>query len=102
MLEAHARSTLKTFFFFFFFFLKIFFYSYVLLAIGSTSGSDALATAAQIDTDADIFVTVDSDTVLDPGAIAALLGAFRDQRVLGATALVRVLTIATSSHDLST
>ena len=52
---------------------------------------DALATAAQMERDADIFVTVDSDTVLDPGAIAALLGAFRDQRVLGATALVRVL-----------
>ena len=48
---------------------------------------DALATAAQMERDADIFVTVDSDTVLDPGAIAALLGAFRDQRVLGATAL---------------
>ena len=52
---------------------------------------DALATAAQMERDADIFVTVDSDTVLDPGAIAALLRAFRDQRVLGATALVRVL-----------
>jgi hyaluronan synthase len=52
---------------------------------------DALATAAQMERDADIFVTVDSDTVLDPGAIAALLHAFRDERVLGATGLVRVL-----------
>lgn len=52
---------------------------------------DALATAAQMERDADIFVTVDSDTVLDPGAIAALVGTFCDERVMGATALVRVL-----------
>src|SRR3954454_7342 len=52
---------------------------------------DALATAAQMERDADIFVTVDSDTVLDPGAIAALVRSFCDERVMGATALVRVL-----------
>jgi hyaluronan synthase len=51
----------------------------------------AIATAVRGDADTDIFVTVDSDTVLDPGAIEALLTAFADRTVLGATALVRVL-----------
>jgi hyaluronan synthase len=52
---------------------------------------EAIATAARMERDADIFVTVDSDTVLDPGAIAALLRSFRNPEVRGATALVRVL-----------
>jgi len=41
--------------------------------------------------DADIFVTVASDTVLDPHAIEAIMLAFGDRTVFGATGLVRVL-----------
>lgn len=52
---------------------------------------EALATGVQAEPDADIYVTVDSDTVLDPHAIEALLGAFKDRAVLGATGFVRVL-----------
>lgn len=52
---------------------------------------EALATAARAEPDADIFVTVDSDTVLDPHAIEALIHVFRDRTVFGATGLVRVL-----------
>jgi hyaluronan synthase len=52
---------------------------------------EALATAARAEQDADIFVTVDSDTILDPHAIEALLRAFRDRTVMGVTGFVRVL-----------
>jgi hyaluronan synthase len=52
---------------------------------------EAIATAVAEDRDADIFLTVDSDTVLDPRALESLLPAFEDPRVMGATGLVRVL-----------
>ncbi len=40
---------------------------------------------------ADVFVTVDSDTVLDPHALAEGLKPFRDPRVMAATGRVRAL-----------
>jgi hyaluronan synthase len=52
---------------------------------------EAIAMAVRADSKADIFVTVDSDTVLDDRALAKLLVAFDDPRVTGATGLVRVL-----------
>jgi hyaluronan synthase len=52
---------------------------------------EAIATAVAEDHDADIFLTVDSDTVLDPDALRAILPSFNDPRIMGATGLVRVL-----------
>ena len=51
-----------------------------------TSGSaKRLPPGVRAEPDADIFVTVDSDTVLDPHAVEALLRVFRDRTVFGAT-----------------
>jgi hyaluronan synthase len=52
---------------------------------------EALATGARAESDADIFVTVDSDTVLDERAVEEIVAVFRDRTVFGATGLVRVL-----------
>src|SRR5262249_45363353 len=49
---------------------------------------DALATGFRADTDADIFLCVDSDTVLDRDAIAAGLRPFTDERTTGVAGFV--------------
>jgi hyaluronan synthase len=52
---------------------------------------EAVATAVRAEPDTDIFLTVDSDTVLDDAALANILPSFEDPRVMGATGMVRVL-----------
>lgn len=48
----------------------------------------ALAVGFRFDVDADIFLCVDSDTVLDPNAIAAGLRPFADERTTGVAGFV--------------
>ncbi len=55
---------------------------------------EALARAVEREPDADVFVTIDSDTVLDPDSIDNLLAAFDDPDVTAATGLVLAL-----NHD---
>jgi len=52
---------------------------------------EAMATGVHTEPYATLFVTVDSDTVVSPGAVEALVGAFADYRVKGATGMVRAL-----------
>lgn len=52
---------------------------------------EAIATGLTAYPEATVVVTVDSDTVLAPDALARLLAVFADPTVMGATAMVRVL-----------